>query len=285
MSRRFMTVHPDLQPIVIPFPERLNNKTIKEVRIIPFDGGKHFKIQYIYEVTSEEKGLNKDNALAIDLGVNNLAACVSTVGTPFIMDGRKLKSINHQWNKEKARLQSIAKKQGKDVTSRINRSTEKRNNRVRDIIRKTARHIADYCIEKDIGTVYIGYNPDFKRSTNLGDSNNQNFVQIPFGQFRQQLSFLCWKYGIDYIEQEESFTSKSSALDQDELPVFDPKQQFCGKFSGSRIYRGLYMSKNGTAINADINGSANILRKGKQNLNFEKLCMGLLASPERIRVL
>ena len=111
--------------------------------------------------------MSKDNALAIDLGVNNFAACVSTVGTPFIMDGRKLKSINHQWNKEKARLQSIAKKQGKDVTSRINRITEKRNNRVRDIIRKTARHIADYCIEKDIGSVYVGYNPDFKRLSNL----------------------------------------------------------------------------------------------------------------------
>ena len=108
-------------------------------------------------MTSEEKGLNKDNALAIDLGVNNLAACVSTVGTPFIMDGRKLKSINHQWNKEKARLQSIAKKQGQDITSRINKITEKRNNRVRDIIRKTARYIADYCIEKDIGSIYIVY--------------------------------------------------------------------------------------------------------------------------------
>ena len=95
MSRRFMTMHPDIKPITIPFPERLKNKTIKEVRIIPFDGGKHFKIQYVFEVTSEEKGLNKDNALAIDLGVNNLAACVSTVGTPFIMDGRKLKSITN----------------------------------------------------------------------------------------------------------------------------------------------------------------------------------------------
>ena len=285
MSRRFMMMHPDIKPIVIPFPERLSNKIIKEVRIIPFDDGRHFRIQYVFEVTSEEKGLNKDNALAIDLGVNNLAACVSTVGTPFIMDGRKLKSINHQWNKEKARLQSIAKKQGKDITSRINRITEKRNNRVRDIIRKTARHIADYCIEKDIGSVYVGYNPDFKRSTNLGDSNNQNFVQIPFGQFRKQLSFLCWKYGIDFFEQEESYTSKCSAMDHDELPVYDPQQQFNGKFSGNRIHRGLYISKNGTAINADVNGSANILRKGKQNLDFEKLCMGLLASPERIRVL
>jgi IS605 OrfB family transposase len=279
-----MMMHPDIKPIVIPFPERLSDKIIKEVRIIPFDDGRHFRIHYVFEVTSEEKGLNKDNALAIDLGVNNLAACVSTVGTPFIMDGRKLKSINHQWNREKARLQSVAKKQGKDITSRINRITEKRNNRVRDIIRKTARHIADYCIAQDIGSVYVGYNPDFKQSTNLGDSNNQNFVQIPFGQFRQQLSFLCWKYGIDYIEQEESYTSKSSVLDRDELPVYDPKQQISGKFSGQRIHRGLYMSKNGTAINADVNGSANILRKGKQNLDFEKLCMGLLASPERIRV-
>lgn len=45
MSRRFMTMHPDLQPILIPFPVRLNDKAIKEVRIIPFDGGRHFKIQ------------------------------------------------------------------------------------------------------------------------------------------------------------------------------------------------------------------------------------------------
>ena len=284
MSRRFMTIHPDIKPITIPFPERLNDKKIKEVRIIPFDRGNHFKVQYVYEVTDENKKLNKDNALAIDLGVNNLATCVSTVGTPFIMDGRKLKSINHQWNREKARLQSIAKKQGNDITPRINRITEKRNNRVRDIIRKSARYIADYCIEKDIGSIYIGYNPEFKRSANLGDSNNQNFVQIPFGQFRQQLSFLCCKYGIDYIEQEESYTSKSSVLDRDQLPVYDPMQQFNGKFSGKRMHRGLYISKNGIAINADVNGSANILRKGKQNLDFEKLCMGLLASPERIRV-
>ena len=130
MSREFMSAHPNIKPIVFPFPERLREKTIKEVRIIPFDNGRHFKIQYVYEVASEEKGLNKDNAIAIDLGVNNLATCVSTVGTPFIMDGRKLKSINHQWNREKARLQSVAKKQGKDITSRINRITEKRNNRV-----------------------------------------------------------------------------------------------------------------------------------------------------------
>ena len=100
MSRGFMSAHPNIKPIVIPFPERMREKTIKEVRIIPFDNGRHFKIQYVYEVASEEKGLNKENAIAIDLGVNNLATCVSTVGTPFIMDGRKLKSITNGTKKK-----------------------------------------------------------------------------------------------------------------------------------------------------------------------------------------
>ena len=59
---------------------------------------------------------------------------------------------------------------------------------------------------------------------------------------------------------------------------------FTDKFSGRRIKRGLYRSKSGRLINADVNGAANILRKSKQNFNFERLCLGLLASPLRIRL-
>jgi IS605 OrfB family transposase len=238
----------------------------------------------VYEVSEEALNLDKDNALAIDLGIDNLATCVSTVGTPFIMDGRKIKSINHQWNKEMARLRSISTKQGLKTTERIQKITAKRNNRVNDTIKKTARYIADYCIENNIGTLVVGYNADFKRNSNIGKVNNQNFVQIPLGDLRQQLEFLCRKYGIEYVEQEESYTSKSSFLDKDALPEYKAEQVFTGKFSGSRIYRGLYKSKNGTIINADVNGSANIMRKCKQNLNYEKLCNGLLASPQRIRL-
>ena len=36
-------------------------------------------------------------------------------------------------------------------------------------------------------------------------------------------------------------------------------------FSGKRIHRGLYRSKNGTLLNADINGASNILRKEYPN--------------------
>jgi IS605 OrfB family transposase len=284
MSRDFRTLHQDINDMKIPFPERLKDKTIKEVRILPCSNGKVFKVQYVYEVSEEALNLDKDNALAIDLGIDNLATCVSTVGTPFIMDGRKIKSINHQWNKEMARLRSISTKQGLKTTERIQKITAKRNNRVNDTIKKTARYIADYCIENNIGTLVVGYNADFKRNSNIGKVNNQNFVQIPLGDLRQQLEFLCRKYGIEYVEQEESYTSKSSFLDKDALPEYKAEQVFTGKFSGSRIYRGLYKSKNGTIINADVNGSANIMRKCKQNLNYEKLCNGLLASPQRIRL-
>lgn len=284
VSRAFRKLHPDCD-IKIPFPERLEDKIVKEVRIIPIRNGKCFKIQYVYEAETKHVSVNTDNAIAVDLGVNNLASCVTTLGTSFIMDGRKLKSINQGWNKEKARLQSIADKQGLKHTNRLSRITEKRNNRTKDIMRKSARFIINYCLKNYIGTVIVGYNPDFKRNVDIGRVNNQTFVNISFGDFRQLLSGLCEQHGIRYIEQEESYTSKSSFLDNDILPEYKAEQPYTGKFSGRRIHRGLYKSLDGTTINADLNGAANILRKSKQNFDFEELCRGLLASPQRIRLI
>ena len=284
ISREYRKLHPDMEDILIPYPERLNGAELKEVRICPHDNGRYFKIQYVYHWYQEETFVNPDNIMAIDLGVENLATCVSNVETPFIMDGRKLKSINQYWNKEKARLQSIAMKQGMRTTHQINRITTKRNNCVNDIIKKTARYIINNCIEYQIGTLIVGYNKDLKRSVNIGKINNQNFVQIPLGNLRQQLEFLCWTYGINYIEKEESYTSKSSFIDNDILPEYESEQPYLGQFSGKRIHRGLYQSKDGTLINADVNGAANIGRKCKQDFTFERLYSGLLASPKRIRV-
>lgn len=284
MSRNFRALHPDIEEIKIVFPKRLADKTIKEVRILPFNNGRYFKIQYVYEVEQEDMYVDKNNILSIDLGVDNLATCVSTVGTPFIMNGRKLKSINHKWNKELARLRSISMKQKLKTTKRIQNITTKRNNQVNDIIKKSARYIINYCIKNSIGTLIVGYNADFKRHSNIGKVYNQNFIQIPLGDLIKQLEFLCWKYQIDYIEQEESYTSKSSFLDKDVLPEYKAEQPYGGTFSGKRIKRGLYQSKNGTILNADVNGAANILRKCKQNVDFDKLCTGLLTSPTRIRI-
>ena len=283
MSRAFSKAHAG-KLIKITFPERLADKKIKEVRIIPIFKGQYFKIQYVYEQAEQNLNLSQDNALAIDIGLENFATCITTIGTSFIMDGRKLKSINQYWNKRKAQLQSIADKQKNKSTKLIRRITTKRNNRTKDYVRKTARYIVNYCINNNIGTIICGYNSDFKRSINLGKMTNQQFTQISFGSLREQLSSLCEQYGMRYIEQEESYTSKASFLDLDEIPVYNPEQPYTGKFSGKRIHRGLYRYSDGRIANADLNGAANIMNKSKQNYDFVELCKGFLASPLRIRI-
>ena len=283
MSRKFSKLHGGRQ-VKIPFPERLENKTIKEVRICPIYHGRYFKIQYCYLQEEEPQDVSVDNVLAIDIGLENLAACVTNTGTAFIMDGRKLKSINQYWNKQKAYYQGIADKQRQKKTHRLNALAGKRNNRTQDYIRKVARYIINYCIEHHIGTVVCGYNGDFKRSMNLGKITNQQFTQISFGSLRETLEGLCGRYGMRYIGQEESYTSKASCLDLDDIPVYNPGQPYTGAFSGKRVHRGLYQFADGRIANADVNGAANILRKSKQNFDFEELCKGLLGSPLRIRV-
>jgi IS605 OrfB family transposase len=283
MSRCFYKLH-DGRQIKIPFPARLEGKKIKEVRICPVYNGRYFKIQYCYLQEEEKQNVIPDKVLAIDIGLENLATCVTNTGTSFIMDGRKLKSINQYWNKQKAYYQSIADKQGIKKTHRFYRLVRKRNNRVQDYIRKTARHIINYCIDHQIGTVVCGYNPDFTRSINLGKKVNQQFTQISFGNLREAMQNLCERYGIKYIEQEESYTSKASCLDIDDIPVYNAENPYTGIFSGKRVRRGLYQFVDGRIANADVNGAANILRKSKQNFDFEELCRGLLDSPLRIRV-
>ena len=282
-SREMKKKYPNTD-IKIPFPKRLVDKKIKEVRIIPQFNGKFFKIQYCYESNTTDLGLNKDNALSIDVGLENLATCVDTNGVSFIIDGRKLKSINHYYNKQKAKKQSILDKQNLKYSKSMIKLINKRNNKANDYIKKSARNIINYCIKNDIGTVIVGYNSDFKRNINIGKVNNQQFTQISFGALRETIKNLCDQYNIKYIEQEESYTSKASFLDKDDIPIFNPSDDTKYIFSGKRIKRGLYKSSNGAIINADVNGACNILVKSKQNFNFEKLCIGLLASPIRVRV-
>lgn len=226
--------------------------------------------------------LNPDHCLSVDIGLDNLAACVDSNGTAFIVDGRRIKSINHYWNQRQAKIQAIYSKQGIYIGHKLAALTDKRNAKIYDYIRKTSRYIINYCIAHDIGKVIVGCNPLWKDNINLGRVNNQNFTFIPFAYLRLMLRSLCERYGMAYIEQEEAYTSKASFLDLDVIPVYDGRTKH--KFSGVRVKRGLYRSGNGTLINADINGAANILRKCKQNLNYERLCKGLMRSPIRIRL-
>ena len=275
----------EYRKVTITIPPILEDKKVKEIRIIPKAKARFFEIQYTYEVAEEQRNLDEQKALAIDFGIDNLATCATSTGQAFIVDGRRLKSINQWYNKENSRLQSIKDKQkfGKKCTNRQNELARKRNNRVNDYMSKAARKIINYCLEKNIGTLVCGYNVTFQRNSDIGKVNNQNFVNIPFGKLRDKLQYLCKLYGIKYIEQEESYTSKASFWDKDEIPVYNddnPKQYV---FSGKRICRGMYRTASGYKFNADVNGALNILRKSKV-VSLEGLyCRGELDTPIRIR--
>ena len=271
--------------IQIKIPKILEDKTIKEIQIIPKFNARFFEIQYTYEIQEKNIKLDTNNALAIDLGINNLCTCITNAGKSFIMDGKKLKSINQFFNKKNAKLQSIKNKQNiKKQTKQQYFISQKRKNRVNDYINKTCRYIINYCLINNIGTLVIGYNQTFQNKTNLGKKNNQIFTQLPFGKIREKLEYLCKRYNINYILQEESYTSKASFFDDDKLPIYNADNPQTYDFSGKRIKRGLYQTKNNYLFNADCNGALNILRKSKVVDLTILCCRGELDTPKRIRI-
>ena len=274
------------QSVEITIPPVLLDKKIKEIRIIPKANARFFEIQYIYETECIQRNLNTKNALAIDLGINNLVTAVSSKGNTFIIDGKRLKSINQWYNKEIARLQSIKDRQhyGERPTNKQKSITLNRNNKVNDYMSKVARKVIDYCILNDIGTLVVGYNETFQQSSNIGKTNNQTFVNIPYGKLREKLEYLCRLNNIVYMKQEESYTSKASFWDKDTIPVYNadnPKQYV---FSGKRIHRGLYQCANGKTLNADVNGALNILNKSSVVDLTVLYSRGEVDTPIRIRI-
>ena len=281
-SNSFKKTH---QEVKVKLPSVLKDKKIKEIRIIPKQHSRYFEIQYTYEVKEIQRELNKENVLGIDLGIDNLCTCVTNTGASFIIDGRKLKSINQYYNKINAKLQSIKDKQKIERTTlRQKRIARKRNNRINDYLSKAARIIINYCLNNDIGKLVLGYNEDFQRNSNIGSMNNQNFVNIPYGKLRDKLIYLCKLYGIEFKLQEESYTSKASFFDGDEIPIYEKENPQEYIFSGKRIKRGLYQTSAGKLINADCNGALNILRKSKVVDLSVLYNRGELNTPKRIRV-
>ncbi|MDE6784613.1 MAG: transposase [Ruminococcus sp.] len=282
-SNTFKKTH---KPVEIRIPLILVDKKIKEIRIIPKSKARFFEIQYIYEAECIQRNLNQNNALALDLGVNNLVTAVSGERRSFIIDGKRLKSINQWFNKENARLQSIKDRQGdkRRTTNRQKILADKRNRQVNDYMSKTAKMIINYCIRHDIGTLVIGYNKTFQRNSDIGRQNNQNFVNIPYGKLRSKLEYLCELNRIIFVKQEESYTSKASFWDKDVIPIYNADNPQKRIFSGKRIKRGLYRTAGGILLNADINGALNILRKSSVVSLTALYSSGKVDTPVRIRV-
>jgi IS605 OrfB family transposase len=254
-------------PLRIRLPKNLREKKIKYIEIVPRHNGRFFEVHYTHEqpVTQMKKQVQSTNLLTIDLGVTNFLSCITNLGDSFILDGRRIKSINQFFNKQAGKLQKQNKQHGlspKVCTKKQATLWTKRDRKLHGYMTWALGILFKKVKEYQIGTIVVGKNKFWKQEANLYyKKNTQNFVDIPFNRMLDMIRNRCRKEGIVYIEQEESYTSKSSFFDNDVLPVFDVKKQGSYTFSGRRIKRGLYKSKEGIVLNSDIHGALNILRK------------------------
>ena len=244
-------------------PTKLDRSVIQQVRLVPRTGYYLIEVLYRKQIPEQKRQrlTNQTRFASIDLGLNNLATVTSNIFKPLIINGKPIKSINQYYNKNLKKKQKLLPL-NQYTSDKIRKLNFKREMKLNDYLHKSAKFLVNYLVSQTINVLVIGTNKGWKQNINIGRRNNQNFVNIPFYKFKQILTYLCEENGIEVHEQEESYTSKASFLDGDFIPTFNESgEKEKHTFSGSRISRGLYETKNKKIINADVNGSLNILRK------------------------
>lgn len=272
-----------LTEIKLHLPDFIDFDWVKEVTIRPNYG--EFWIDWVVDDAKQPMDVNPNldysQAWSFDHGGTNWLTGVSTRGKSLIIDGGKLKAMNQGY----CRLVAKYKQAKSDFywDSNLDRVQLKRNNQMRDAVNKAARFIINQCLNDRVGNLVIGWNEGQKNRSNMGKRGNQNFVVIPTGRLIERLKQLCPEYGIQLTITEEAYTSIASYLDGDSLPKHGEKPEGWVA-SGHRVKRGLYKSRDGHVINADCNGSANIMRKVaiQLGLNLAEVGRASLIVPQRI---
>jgi len=248
-----------IKPSMLAIEVKTKQKRLDQVRIVPRHG--FYVVEAVYEKEVQPAPLNPAFYAGIDLGITNLVALTSNKPSfqAALVNGRPLKSVNQFYNKRKAALQSQLGHPG--TTHRLERLTNTRNRRIDHDLHTISRQIIDLLVKEQIGVLCIGKNEGWKQEANLGKRTTQHFVQIPHARLIHMLTYKAQLVGMQVEITEESYTSKASLLDLDPLLVYKVGEDARYTFSGRRVKRGLYRVSDGRQINADCNGSGNIIRK------------------------
>lgn len=223
---------------------------LMQCRFVP--KANYYVMEIIYEIEVPDIVSEYQRICSIDLGTENFVTMVNNIGEqPIVIKGGAIKSTNQFYNKKKSELQSQLKKvTGKDWSNKLQRLTDKRYEKIKYLIHCASRKVVDYCVEHQIDTLIIGLNKTWKQR----NQNKQNFTYIPFNMLIKQIQSKCEECGIKVMTTEESYTSGTSFLDN-EQPV---KENYNKEH---RIHRGLFLSNDGKKINADVNGAYQIMKK------------------------
>jgi len=256
-------------------PTKVQGK-LMQVRFVPRSN--HYIMEIVYQINVPECIICFNRCMGIDLGINNFATISNNIGMqPFIINGRIVKSINQYYNKKKANLQSgLMLKHKKHWSNRLQRLTDKRNNKVKYFLHKSSKYIIEWAFKNKIDTIVVGRNKFWKQNSNMGKKVNQSFTNIPFEVFIEKLKYKAENIGIKIIETEESYTSGTSFLDN-ELPIKENYNK------SRRIHRGLFRSNTRELINADLNGAYQIMKKVFPN-TFVDGIEGVHLHPIRVNI-
>jgi len=280
-----------IKPSQLGIEIRTRQRNIDQVRIVP-KKSECYVVEVVYTQDEEQKEVSLSLVAAVDIGVNNLVALTSNKRgfAPRLVNGRPIKSINQCYNKQISKLQK--RMSSNHHTSReLERVAAKGTRRIDYSMHTASRRIIDLLVREGIGTLVIGKNPNWKQESPMRKKDNQHFVQISHARFIDMLTYKAKLVGIYVLLQEESYTSKASLLDLDHIPVYGKEGETKPVFSGKRVSRGMYQSKSGQEINADVNGSGNIMRKALPNAilahgigDANGMFESLVVHPERIVV-
>ena len=271
--------------------------------------------------------INVPYFMGLDLGVVNFASVsfyTANRDKNYVISGKSIKSrisqLDNRIDKKKKELcvETIktiqSKKDKKEILTRqelnllseyyksiyndelISTTQERKTNISNDYIHKLSKCLIDECLNKDIKVIVVGKNKGWKQEINNGKSNNRDFYNFPHARFIEILKYKALLKNIVVIEVEESYTSKTSFIDNEELRIYkksvnkelnnDEKEDLTQgnenqlsnsnklqnnkiKLIGKRINRK-FITKDGKIIHADVNGSFNIVRKVLLNFEFNK---------------
>lgn len=221
-----------------------------QCRFVP--KGLYYVMEIVYEIEVPDISKNSDRIVAIDIGVNNFITMVNNISeNPIVVKGGIIKSINQFYNKQKANIQSELKKvNDKDWSKKLQKLTNRRYEMIKYQMHCISKYVVDWCVLYGIDTLVVGHNNEWKQKK----QGMQNFTYIPYELFIKILSYKCENNGIRFIENEESYTSGTSFLDNE-----DPIKENYRK--ERRVYRGLFIADCGKKINADVNGAYQIMKK------------------------
>lgn len=244
---------------------------VQSARLEAVNSGR-LKFTVLYRVNEDVSDYQGQYVAGLDFGLENLFTVALTDGSDcFTVSGKPLKAINNRYNALISKLKSsyseeqeAVKRRGGVIpryreTNRMRSLTDMRRRRMEAYYHSATNEVVRQLQRAEVSTLVIGYNTGMKTASKMSKNSNHKFIPIPHKKILDELARKCEENNIDVVWTEESYTSKSSFIDNDPLPVYGKAGNVV--FSGTRASRSMYKTASGKYIPADVNAALNIIKK------------------------